>query len=98
MTSGVLQGEVSVSHGGGDFALGLYIVVPALDNYRYQVARAVHTLDMYPVTVTPGWDWNPKAKVVCTDEGEFEQALGTILSSEKVQHVVASLLAQSRAM
>jgi hypothetical protein len=98
MTRGVLQGEVSVSHGGGVFSLDLHIVVPALDNYRYVVARATHGIDLYPVTVTPGWKYNPKGGIVCADEGEFERELGTILSSEKVQHVVASLLAQSRAM
>src|ERR1022692_2449221 len=96
MTSGVLQGDVTVNPRDDEFQLYLQIVVPALANYRYTVARAAHRIDLYPVTVAPGWDaTNPKAAIVCADEGEFERALGTILSSEKVQHVIASLLAQS---
>src|ERR1022692_4548993 len=58
MTKGALQGEVSVSHRGGEFSLDLDIVVPALDNYRYLVVRANHKLDLYPVEVVPGWKYN----------------------------------------
>ena len=99
MTGSVLQGEVNVTQNRGVFELDLNIVVPALDNYRYLVARATHRLDLYPVTLMPGWElYNQRVTVECPDEGAFEAALGEILSSEKVRRVLTSLLAQSRAM
>lgn len=99
MTGGALQGDVSVNRRDSEFSLDLDIVVPALDNYRYNVANARHNLDLYPVTVVPGWDsYNREVMVKCANEREFEIALEKILSSEKVRRVIASLLAQSRAM
>lgn len=99
MTSSVLQGDVSVSREYDTFNVDLHIVAPMLDNYHYLVVRVTHNVSLYPVTVTPGWDlFNEDEKVECADESELEAALGRVLSSEKVRSVVASLLAQSRAM
>jgi hypothetical protein len=96
-TKGVLRGEVSVSQAYGRFQLELEIVAPALDNYRYSVLEATHELEMYPVTVKPGWD-KSQQQVDCTNEAEFESALADILSSDQIRRVVTALLAQSRAM
>jgi len=98
MTSGVLQGDVSVNRTGDQFSLSLDIVVPALDNYHYNAAVATHGVELYPVTLRSGWDYSKESRLKCADEREFEKALEQILSSEKVRRVIASLLAQSRAM
>jgi hypothetical protein len=99
MTNSVLQGDVSVGREYGNFSIDLNIVAPMLDNYHYHVVRATHGLDLYPVTIAPGWElYDRKEKIECADESELETALGKILSSQKVRSVVASLLAQSRAI
>jgi hypothetical protein len=99
VTRSVLQGDVSVTREYDEFRIDLHIVAPVLDNYHYLVVRVTHDISLYPVTVVPGWDlFNRENTVKCGDESELEAALGKILSSERVRSVVASLLAQSRAM
>ena len=97
MTKGVLQGEVSVGQDGGRFELNLYIVAPRIENYTFTVAWCSHGLDLYPVRVNPGWDRAYTARIECANEEEFESALKSILSSDKVRRVVSTLLGQSRA-
>ena len=98
-TNGILQGHVSVVQSRGKFELELSIIAPMVDNYEYLVLVAKHSLDLYPVTVTPGWDRNgiEKKAVLCANQEEFENAVGDILSSERVRRAVTSLLAQSKA-
>jgi hypothetical protein len=99
MTKAVLLGDVTVVQQYSKFELQLIIRVPLLDNYEYVVLYATHTLDLYPVTVSPGWDrYTAKSQVTCTNREEFESAVGTILSSDKMRQVLTSLVAQSRSM
>jgi hypothetical protein len=96
-TKGVLHGDVSVAQYQGNFTITLAIQAPFVDNYEYEVLKAAHTLDLYPVAVSPGWDpYNPRSRVECADREEFQAAIGTILSAERIKRVIASLLAQSR--
>lgn len=44
MTNGTLQGEVYLENSGGRFSSTLYILAPALDDYRYSVLSV-----QYPV-------------------------------------------------
>jgi hypothetical protein len=99
MTSGTLQGEVTVSPREGSFNVDLDIVAPALDNYRFNVLEASHDLNLYPVKVRPGWNkYDAKGQVDCADESQLLGALEKVLTSPKVRSVVTTLLAQSRAM
>lgn len=99
LTRGVLQGEVSVTRNLSKFEINLFIVAPFLDNYQYTVFWATHSLELWPVTVSPGWErFNSKQHKSCATAEELEATLGEVLSSEQVQRVVSSLLAQSRSM
>jgi hypothetical protein len=99
MTNGILRGEVSVSSAGSTFVVSLAVVAPFVDNYTYLAVQVEHELELYPVTVRPGYDlYSSKVAVECTNQSEFEKAVGEILSSEHMQRIIRSLLAQSRSM
>lgn len=99
MTKGVLYGDVHVKQRSGKFELEFVIQVPVLDNYEYVVLYVKHGLSLYPATVVPGWDqYAAEKQVACADKEQLETAIGAILSSDHVKRIVASLIAQSRAM
>jgi hypothetical protein len=95
-TKGVLEGLVTTSREDDDFELELRIVAPALDRYQYTVLRVYHGVELYPVRVAPPeiprHEWKR-----CDTEEAFEAALAKQLSSPRVKHVIASLIAQSKA-
>jgi hypothetical protein len=96
LTKGVLEGSVRVVREESTFEIHLLIVAPFLDNYEYLVVYALHSVDLYPVTVGPGWErYNPKQRKECADSEQFEAAVGEILSSQQTRRVIQSLLAQS---
>jgi hypothetical protein len=99
MTKGILNGIVTFSSDTrGKFTIVLSIVAPAINNYQVEVAQAHHTISLYPVEVIAAWDKYEKEPVKCKDENEFTTELGRILRSESTTTIVASLLAQSKAM
>lgn len=95
LTNEVLEGEVrreSVQTLDG-FAVSLYIVAPALQEYHLHILRIFHRVSMYPVKVEDsinGYIYN------ASDEAEFVEALRGILSSEKVQHAIAALISEAQ--
>ena len=98
-TKGVLRGRVVVGQSSGFFTLQLRIVAPAIESYEYTVLDVTHGIEQYPVTLTPSWGkGRPDAGVKCSDEEHFRAALATVLQDERVQRVIAALLAQSKAM
>lgn len=97
LTNGILFGDVSVSTKGDKFVVGLSVVAPFISNYTYLALEAEHGLQLYPVTVKPGYKLgDPRAAVKCENQSEFEKAVGEILSSDHMQRIILSLLAQSR--
>lgn len=53
MTQGILRAEVTALHGEEQDILGLDIIAPALDNYRYRMLSVEYTKNMYyPATVS----------------------------------------------
>jgi hypothetical protein len=94
-TKGILQGKVEVGTRGNSFTIALSIIAPALNNYEYEVVRVQHGIELYPAQVVSA----SEARVMkCQDEEELTAALGSILGSEKTSSVIASLIAQSKAM
>jgi hypothetical protein len=91
MTNGLLVGHIKRFGGANyeDFAIRLSIVAPALENYSYPVLVVSYQLEaLYPVI------FKEPEKIECQSEEEFVQELEKILSSEKIQRVVAALLGQ----
>jgi hypothetical protein len=98
VTHGILYGDVGVSREDELFDLELVIVAPALDSYRYSVLHVEHKLSMYPLSVVPSWEADRPSRIRCRTEKEFETALETVLTSDRLQRVIATLIAQSKAV
>jgi hypothetical protein len=65
------------------------LVVPALDNYTYQLFSIVHGVDLYPVK-----DW---AQIhVLDDEAEFTEWLRQRPSSPETRKILSNLIAQAQ--
>ncbi len=98
MTKGILYGNVSVTAAHGEFFLvQLAIVAPFIDNYTYLAVQVEHGPQLYPATVRPGYNlYDKNLAVECENQDEFEKAVGNILSSDHMQRIIRSLLAQSR--
>jgi hypothetical protein len=103
LTNGLLQGRATIEGGGTEFYLTLSIVAPALD-YSYEVLTANHSIDLYPVRVRTSERHHPIARhekipeIHCANRQAFEDTLQQILTSQRVSAVIASLLAQSKAL
>ena len=98
--------ESTVPSKKGLLSYGLFIVAPALNNYKYNVLDIEHDIVFaYPVSVYDvvgpsdvlDIDESDAEKVVCNSEEEFLQKLGQLLSSEQVHKIIESLIAQSKA-
>jgi hypothetical protein len=87
--------DISTEH---DFLLELNIVAPSLNNYSYRALWASHDAEIYPVTVEtstnvfPIYDGGLRKK--CRNEEVFVEAVGKILSCDKVRKVIAGLLSE----
>ncbi len=92
-TNGTLVGEVLRSIDlRASVSLNLLITAPALDNYKYVVLQAYHSVtDIYPVTVLSG---ETQSQSKCNNPEELKRALQTILRSVRVQNIVRGLLTQ----
>ena len=70
-----------------------YFVVPSLQNYRYRLFTARHDVELYPVQINVDLQENYNA----VNEGQFLDALRTILSSPKTTRIVKGLKGQVEA-
>jgi hypothetical protein len=87
-THNLIEAKVETEAGEGDgFMHSFYLVVPALDNYRYRLFKIYHPIGLYPVQVA-GQD------VRLQTEETFNEWLRERLSSEQTKRIVANLLAQ----
>ena len=88
-----LVGEVRTEAPYKDIEHELVIITPYLNNYEVTICRASHGAETYPVQV---FDMVGSVAVPpCDREETFEKALQSILTSEKVRRIIASLLSQS---
>ena len=94
-TNDNLRGVTSSERASGKLVTELSIRVYDMNNYEISLVRASHGAVMYPASLYNLLEDEYKA-LECHDEGEFKEVLGGILKSEKVQKVIASLLAQIR--
>jgi hypothetical protein len=98
LTNGLLIGDVKRVEPAAqpEFEIKLLIVAPALANYSYTVVTVIYpVITLYPVTLNLSSE--SEKLIECHSEEEFMQALENVLSSEKTQKVIASLLAQIQA-
>ena len=107
-TNGRLQGLVETYSLRGEIYHQLFVVVPALENYRYSLLTVHHSPTLYPVTV----DESPVSTATSTstqayalaalnppttlaDEKSFQSWLGTALSDVNTKRILQNLLAQA---
>lgn len=90
-TNGLLQGHVSLSRhtpNRGSFYITLLILAPSLDNYKYEVLSVIHEIPFYPAKILA-----EEGEVECNDEAEFENAVESVLQSDRIRKLVSGLLA-----
>jgi hypothetical protein len=81
--------EVETRNAGEMLVHSFVIVVPALDNYKYELFKVQHGVPSYPLSVA-----SPGLTGKVTSQAAFVDVLGKILSSENTRNVIQSLLAQ----
>lgn len=99
-TKGILLGCVTIVEAAeAGFRYDLDIVVPALNNYRYELLSIYHGIDIYPTFVrsvhleSASYFDGP---VRCENEGEFCECIQRILSSKSVRTVLSRLKSQAK--
>ena len=85
-TGYTIHGKVETETSGTDFYHYFKLVVPALDDYTYELLRVKHSIDLYPVTAD---------RKEYKTEAEFTDWLRGKLSSPDTRRIVGNLLAQA---
>jgi hypothetical protein len=75
-----------------EFFHSFRLVVPALDDYTYELFRISHTIDLYPISVR----WKDERVELETEEA-FVDWLSSCLSSEATKRIISTLMAQAAA-
>jgi len=92
VTDGALKCKIDRHQKNTLFSFEFLILVPSL-NYQYSLLRVTHDIKLFPAVLS--CEQNGEEFTANTQE-EFEEDLGTILSSEETRVLVRSLVAQSR--
>jgi hypothetical protein len=92
-TKGVLVGvaEARNNEHGTNLDVTLDVNVPGLNDYRYRLLTYRQPIEMYPghlVVVDSGWN-------EIENEAEFVAAVRSVLSSDRVRNILASLRAHA---
>ena len=77
-----------------EFEVSLYITAPALGGYRLKILDVKQNALMYPLEINDSLN---ESVYEIEDEQEYVDALGRILSSEKVQRAINVLISESNA-
>jgi hypothetical protein len=65
------------------------IVVPTMDNYKYELLKVWHDVILYPVTLA----WEGMGYSLA-DESQFRDKLASALGSDRTRKLINALLAQ----
>jgi hypothetical protein len=85
-TKNTIEGQVETHISEGEFHHSFNLVVPALDNYSYQLFKVWHEVNLYPVHT---------GQILAKDEEAFIRWLGLRLSSTETKRIIGNLLAQA---
>jgi hypothetical protein len=88
-TSNLVEARVVTQVLGDRFVHHFELVVPPLDNYRYELFTIQHGIDLYPVKELRE---DPEMR----DEAELTEWLRQRLSSPETRRIVSNLVAQAR--
>ena len=87
-TKGLVEAMVDTDTSGRDFRHRFKLVVPALDNYAYELFRITNGIDLYPVTA-----FDAGKQLTLRSEDAFLDWLKEKLSSPETKKITANLLA-----
>ncbi|MGA2882349.1 MAG: hypothetical protein ABSG13_25630 [Bryobacteraceae bacterium] len=87
-TNHLVEGQVETQISGRTFYHSFNLVVPALENYSYELFKIYHGVNIYPVHVGPQID-------ALANEEAFVTWLGQKLSSPETKRIIGNLLAQA---
>jgi len=99
-TKGLVTAEVAPSvvrssaHLKNQLAHSFSLVVPALNNYQFDLLRIQHGPKLYPVEVYS--DALERRRALCSDEQSFVDTLRVVLQSDETKKVLQSLISQAR--
>lgn len=96
-TKGLLGGEVETWTYKDLIYHRFYIVVPALDNYRYSLFRIHHPPTLFPVSIDeePRADITQMLPIDLRDEEQLQSWLKACLNSRETRRILESLMAQA---
>jgi hypothetical protein len=89
-TRNMIEGKVETWASGTKFLHSFNLVVPALDNYSYELFQISHEVELYPVKV----EYRSSYRELRTEE-EFVDWLRERLSSPETKRIIGNLLAQA---
>jgi hypothetical protein len=89
-TTYMVEGKVETHVSGTRFYHSFNLVVPALDNYSYQLFQISHEVGLYPVHVE-----YQSSYIELKSEEAFVNWLGEKLSSAETKSLIGNLLAQA---
>lgn len=91
-TGHAVEASIETGTRSGEFVHYFNLIVPALEDYRYELFRVRHGVDFYPLKVFD----NAGSQDLATEE-EFVNWLKALLSSDRTKKIISSLVAQVRA-
>jgi hypothetical protein len=90
-TDGMFVGTVEDQPRMNGFHYSLNAVVPALNNYKYEILEVFHPLEIYPISLLSE---RPKVSVAIKTEEDFEAMVEQVLSSADVRSLLSKLKSQ----
>jgi hypothetical protein len=85
----ILEAKVETEVSGAYFTHSFLIVVPALDNYVYELFKVRHQIDLYPLTILSDLR-------IIDNEDHFADWLRGKLSSPQTRRIITNLLSQAK--
>ena len=94
-TGGRIVAEVATGRHGNDFAHTFFLIAPFLDDYRYQLFRVIHPVELYPLELDVDV---MERSFECKTAEEFQDVLRTVFASPQTIKVIRAILAQTDAV
>jgi hypothetical protein len=94
MTKNLVIGQVGSESLNGRFYHNLYLVAPALGNYRYALVAVSHDIELYPALVAFEFASGDREREANSEE-DLQSVLKAVFATDKTKRVVNSLLTQS---
>jgi hypothetical protein len=92
MTEGLLEIKIERKQSNTVFGYDVYIALPAM-KYKERLLRMSHDIKLYPAILHDALE---SKQTDSKNQEEFEESLGSILSSPETMSLIASLMVQAR--